>query len=81
MIGITDPKLAIFEFDLDLPGRQRLSILIAKHGDKHLVLQLHFGRLPIDIEPCGVAARLAILQYVPPAVVPRSDRHVVGNDV
>ncbi len=81
MLLVANPERAVFEFNMNLPRGEHFAVLISQHGDEHLVLQLDFGRLPIDVEPRCVAAGRPVLQHVPPVEIFGADRHVIGNDV
>lgn len=68
-------------FDAQLIGAEYAAILITQDRDQNFILQFDFVRMPIDVEPCGVAARRSIFENIPPGPILRSRGHVIGHDV
>ena len=61
---------------------ERLAIGPAEDGQEDLAAQLIVDRRPVDVEEFRVAARLPVLQHVPPPpILAADDGHVVGHDV
>ena len=54
---------------------------VAEHRHEHLAGEASGRRGPVDVEPVGVAGRIATLEQVVPIGIVRSDAHVVGHDV
>ena len=57
------------------------AILVAQDGQKKLVAQGRFERLPIDVEKFGIPRGVAVLQHVLPPDGVVAHPHVVGNNV
>ena len=56
--------------------------MITQHRQKNRVTQFGFGRIPVDIKKCRIAARRPVLENIPPpGVFPAADGHVVGHDI
>ena len=65
-----------------LAGLEDAAVVVAQDRQQDEVPQVRLGRVPVDVEVAGVAARRAVLQHVPPpGVLGARDRHVVGDDV
>jgi hypothetical protein len=82
VLVIVDLELAAPADQLQLAGFEHPSVVIAEDGQQHRVAQPGLGRVPVDIEVGGIAARRTVLQHIPPpGVPPLRDRHVVGHHV
>ena len=75
-------KTARVETDLQFALFEHAPVLVAEDGQEHLVGQLRFQRVPVDVETLGGAGTGAVFQHVhPPAVGRLGDAHVVGHEV
>ncbi len=81
VIVIVNQRAPVFNGHLDVLALQFRSILIAQDGQKKLVAQGRFERLPIDVEIFGVPRSVAVLQHVLPPDGVVTHPHVIGNDV
>jgi hypothetical protein len=68
--------------DRQLLTLEHAAVLLAEHGQEHLLVQLRFRRVPVDVEERRERRAAPVLQHVvPPVVVRAGDAHVVGDDV
>ncbi len=68
-----------FELQADFSGAQRLVIRLTEKGCEH---PARLGRcIPINVEPGGVRATLAVFQNIPPPGVVGARSHVVRHDI
>src|SRR6185312_3206072 len=81
LTGALDLKSVIAAHDFDAAGLQHAAVLVVEHWRQNFIAQPLFLRLPVDVEKRGIAARGAILQYIPPVAVLLTERHMVGHNV
>ena len=81
VIVIVNQRAPVFNGHLDVLALEFRSILIAQDGQKQLVAQGRFERLPVDVEIFGIPRSVAVLQHVLPPDGVVANAHVIGNNV
>ena len=82
VVGVADLESSLGMVEPQLARLQHPAVVVAEDGHEDHVAQPLLGRVPLDIEVARVAARLPVLEHVPPPRVLRPrDRHVVGHQV
>ena len=82
VVVVVEIKRPVLETQGQFAVLQNRPVLVAEDGIEHLVLQLLFDRLPVDVEKIGVPRARAVFEQIhPPEVLPALDAHVIRHDV
>ena len=82
MLEIAQEKTAGVVVHLQLAPFQNAAVLIAQNRNQHLVAQVGFERLPVDIEIRRVNRARPVLQNIgPPEILRLADAHVVRDEI
>lgn len=67
--------------DGEVAAAQGLAVAFAEHRQKDAIAGFGPGRVPVDVEPGGMARGLSVAEHVGPPGVADGSSHVIGHDV
>ena len=81
IVEVADGEGILVKRHLHFASLQNAPIVVAQHRQQHGVAVTRLGRVPFDVEKCGIAPGRTIFQHILPPGVLGADRHMVGNHI